>query len=148
MIFFFKFIVLFFVFVGIVHLLDTTVLESGIAALIADSFYLQYSANRIFVGPYSLVINKECSGMLSISIWLSLMLSLKMDRKLKIISIVLGSAALFTANIIRLYFVIGIATLFPYLIDAAHITSWFAMLFVILAIWFVIIRKKEVKIEL
>lgn len=118
-------------------------LEQAITGFESGLLGLQAIGNTVQVGDYGFVINESCTGAVSSIILLALVFSLKKPgTKTRIAMVAIGTVALFTANLVRVYVVLWSAVAFsPEAAEIIHVVSWFGVSAMIIAVWYYLTKR-------
>lgn len=132
-----KFLLIFAVLETILVFSDLSLLNNSLAGFEAGLLGLQHSGNIIFAGGEELRISESCTGLASVIVLASIVFALRkpeMGKKLKIFFA--GFVVLFLLNLLRLYLVLLAAVMWgASAAETVHVTSWFAVAVIVLALW-------------
>ena len=108
--------------------------------LIPKDYYLVLESLIKRLGIYSpeFVISYECSGFVSISLMLAILLILKTNKKEKITLGIVYSLILWVFNMVR---IISIYTFREYF-EFIHVLGWFLMSFIVFLLFFLTLKYK------
>ena len=97
----------------------------------------QVAGAVISSGDSSFRVIAECTSIIPTGVFVAMVLAWPCDTRRKAIGILLGSAAFFLINLVRIVSLFYIAQSFPGLLDIAHFYIWgFLTVFVIVAAWY------------
>ena len=138
-----KFFIIFGALQGIIVIAPLGALNEWIAGFEAGALAIENEGDRLVGGDAYYVITNSCTGLVSGSILAAIVFGLKKpDLRKKAVVFAAGATALFLVNLARVYFVVfgGIAYGFEFS-ELLHITSWFAMSGLIIALWYYLTKR-------
>lgn len=149
----FFFIIKFFVIFGILSLIleiiQFTWLQEFLATIIGNALNLKVIGTQIITKASIFNINNFCTGLMSASIYLSIVFAFrKPELKIKALIAVTGILLLFLVNILRVYFVIFVGINSFQLAEILHILTWFIMSGAIITFWYWLTKKITKKEDL
>ncbi|MCD6398621.1 MAG: archaeosortase/exosortase family protein [Candidatus Aenigmarchaeota archaeon] len=90
----------------------------------------------IILSSLAIVINKDCTGWKSLLFFIALIIATDIHWKRKTINIFLGSLAIFSINILRIFVMILIGLAYPSIFSFLHDLLWqFSMIFTVIILW-------------
>tara|TARA_Y100000310_G_scaffold280829_1_gene300833 strand:+ start:3596 stop:4006 length:411 start_codon:yes stop_codon:yes gene_type:complete len=118
-------------------------LQNAIAGFEAGLLGLARDGNVIGIAGGLFVVSASCTGLVSASVLAAIIFSLKKPvLKKKLVIFATGAIALFLLNLVRVYIVLLVAINFgSAAADLAHTISWFSTAALILAAWYLGMKK-------
>jgi len=138
-----KFFIIFAVLQAIITVAPLGALNEWIAGVEAGMLSLEREGNSLDGGNANYVISNSCTGLVSGSILAAIVFALKKpELKKKIAVFLVGAAALFAVNLVRVYFVVlgGLKFGFEFG-EILHTVSWFVMSGFIIALWYYLTKR-------
>ena len=112
----------------------TTTITGGLASIFSSD--VNYYSKYITYKGFSVEIIDECTGLLEIVIYLSVVLAFSTTIKKKLIGIAIGIPAIFIFNIIRIFILLFIGANSRPLFDFMHLYFWQATLILMIgSLW-------------
>ena len=144
-----KFFAIFLVLQYLLAAFEPFFIENSLASLEASILGLDSKGNAVYVGEIPFVVSPNCSGLLSAAVFAAIVFSLrKPDLKGKIITAAIGAVSLFLLNIGRLYVVLASGKAYGVqAAEAVHVLSWFFVFGAVMAIWYVLAKKGNGKLD-
>lgn len=138
-----KFFSIFLVLQSIIVVAPLSGLNEWIAKFEAGALNLESRGNTVFTGNAGYVITNSCTGLISGSILAAIVFSLKKpEPKKKTTVFFAGAVILFIINLLRVYIVILGGVIYGFgFAENLHVTSWFVMSAIIIAIWYYVTKK-------
>ena len=138
-----KFFAIYLILQAVIQLAPLQPLQEAIAGVEAGVLGLESLGNRIETSSGAFIINASCTGLVSASVLAAVIFALrKPDLKTKLLMFVIGAIALFLLNLLRVYLVLLVGINYGAgEADLTHTVSWFSTAALILAAWYVAVRK-------
>ncbi len=133
-----KFFMIFAALQAAISLADLSAVNEAIAAIAAGFLGLERNGALVFARGEWFEITNECTGLVSSAVFAAIVFSLRKPRTaLKLALFALGAAVLAGANLPRVIAVLMVAKSFgSAAAGIAHVVSWFAMLGIVLLVWY------------
>lgn len=143
-IFLFKFFLVYFVgYLVLEFFLPTFFIQNWLAQFVGNFFGLVISENIIFTSMGLFVITKDCTGLLSFLLLVSIVFSTKKLNYIhRFVQLFVGFFLLFGINIIRIIFIVQLGLFFGMdVANIVHSLTWFLMAAIILFYWLFTTKK-------
>ncbi|NPA76168.1 MAG: hypothetical protein GXN93_00225 [Candidatus Diapherotrites archaeon] len=127
-----RLVVYFFVLYAALRFTLGLLLQAPTAHILSVLLGCSAQGNVLACGPYAYEIIPECTGVVSIALFLALLLVMRIPRSTAVRAAILGSIALYLLDIVRVYLLVR----FTHSISAFdfwHMVSWFVSPILIVA---------------
>lgn len=139
-IFLLKFFIIFLILDFLIIVSNLSFYNSFLAFITGSFSGLKVLGNNIFLNNHIFIIDNSCTGLVSVAMLAGLIFPLKKIIFFeKIRFFIFGSVLLLLFNIFRIIFVLYSAKI-GFDADFIHILTWFLMSFIVIFIWFFVLK--------